>query len=165
MTTTITSEKAENMYRVFVTEVVRPMMQTMFPDVENERSDNNPYEHPMTAVGIVLMSAAAIGTIDSTTLAHFTGYSRPFLLAITFNMENNHLWVDGRYDTSTWLLSDGPIDADGLWEHIDIACGTVWMPTADSNVSTDPCGVFWDERGGLSEWEATGGNSHNGLSE
>jgi hypothetical protein len=63
------------MYKVFVTEVLRPMMQTMFPDVENERSDNNPYEHPMTAVGIVLMSAAAIGTIDPTTLAQFTGYS------------------------------------------------------------------------------------------
>lgn len=138
------------------------MMQTMFPDVEDDRDDNNPYEHPMTAVGIVLMSAAAIGTIDGATLAQFTGYSRPFISAITFNMENNHLWVDGRYDTSTWLVTEGAIDADRFFEHIDFACGDLWMPTADTDVSADPCGIFWDERGGLAEWEvAGGGNSHN----
>lgn len=42
----------------------KPFMQAMFPDVEQGRDDNHPYEHPMTAVGLVLMSAATIGAAD-----------------------------------------------------------------------------------------------------
>jgi hypothetical protein len=41
---------------------LRDIMQVMYPDVENGRDDKASYEHPMTAVGIVLLSAALLGT-------------------------------------------------------------------------------------------------------
>lgn len=77
----------------------RPFMQGMFPSIEDDRSDNENYEHPMTAVGLVLMSAATMSTTEATKLILFTGYSRPFISAISLNMQHNQLWVDGRYDT------------------------------------------------------------------
>jgi hypothetical protein len=128
----------------------RPFLQIMFPSVEDER-DDDPYEHPMTAVGLVLMSAATMGTTEPMKLILFTGYSRAFIAAITLNMQNNQLWVDGRYDVSTWLSQDGNIDADCLWTHIEFACGDLWMPTADFDKGTDPCMVYWNERGGYSK--------------
>ena len=35
-----------------------PAMQAMYPEVEDEREDDDDYEHPMTAVGLILLSAA-----------------------------------------------------------------------------------------------------------
>jgi hypothetical protein len=123
-------------------------MQTMFPSVEDDRDDDAPYEHPMTAVGVVLMSAAIMGTTEPMKLILFTGYSRAFIAAITLNMQNNHLWLDGRYGVLNWLSQDGKIDADCLWTHIEFACGNMWRPTADRASVADPCMVYWIERGG-----------------
>ena len=134
------------MDKVFTVADLRPIMQVMFPAVEDERDDNEKYEHPMTAVGLVLLSAAIISTTEATKLVLFTGYSRPFISAITFNMQNNQLWVGGRYDASTWLSLDGTIDAECLWTHIEVACGDQWMPAADPDVAADTCMVYWDER-------------------
>jgi hypothetical protein len=124
-------------------------MQRMFPAVENERPDNEPYEHPMTAVGLVLMSAAFMGTSETTKLILFTGYSRAFVSAISSNMQNNQLWEDCQYDASPWLSPNGSIDAECLWTHIEVACGNEWMPQASLETSADPCAVYWDERGGF----------------
>ena len=126
---------------------LRPIMDDLFPDVDDRDDPGNP-EHPMTAVGLVLLSAVVIGTTETTKLALFTGYSRRFISAITFNIQNNRLWVDGHYDASEWLRSDGTIDADRLWDHVEFACGNLWMSSADSDVAADPCpcSVYWDER-------------------
>ena len=124
-------------------------MHVMYPGVEDERDDKGSYEHPMTAVGIVLLSAALLGTIDARELMAFTRYSRQFVSAIALNMLNNRLWADGGYDHSSWLLEDGTMEEEELWEHIEIACGMLWMPKADTGVSAEPCDLYWDERGGL----------------
>src|SRR5215471_17850007 len=100
---------------------IRPFIQTMFPSVEDDRDDDGPYEHPMTAVGLVLMSAATMGTTEPMKLILFTGYSRAFIAAIALNMQNNQLWLDDRYDVLNWLSQDGKIDADCLWTHIEFA--------------------------------------------
>jgi hypothetical protein len=139
---------AIDMDRILTLADFRPFLQIMFPSVEDDRDDDDPYEHPMTAVGLVLMSAATMGTTEPMKLILFTGYSRAFIAAITLNMQNNRLWVDGRYDVSTWLSQDGNIDADCLWTHIEFAGGNMWMPTADPDRRADPCMVYWNERGG-----------------
>lgn len=136
------------MDRVLTVADFKPFMQAMFPDVEDDRDDNHPYEHPMTAVGLVLMSAAAMGTTEATRLMLFTGYSRRFISAIMCNMQNNQLWVGGQYNTSGWLSSDGHIDPDRLWDQIEIACGNQWLPAADPTVAEEPCMVYWNERKG-----------------
>ena len=125
---------------------LRPIMQALFPDDEDGREVNKNYEHPMTAVGLVLMSAAIIGTTKAARLIFFTGYSRSFISAITFNMQNNQLWVGGRYDASTWLCADGTIDGEGLLTHVEVACGNEWMPAADPDIAADTCMVYWAER-------------------
>ena len=124
---------------------LRPIMQGMYPEVEDDRDDND-YEHPMTAVGLVLLSAAIMGTSEASKLTVFTGYGHSLISAITLNMQNNRLWIDGRYDSSTWLSSDGSIPASCFWEHIEVACGVLWMPAGDTHIAVDACKVYWDER-------------------
>jgi hypothetical protein len=134
------------MSKLLIVSDLRPILQAMYPDVEDGREDHENYEHPMTAVGLVLMSAAIMDTTQAAKLIRFTGYSRLFLSAITFNMQNNQIWIDGRYDASTWLFRDGTIDAEELWTHIEIACANQWVPDADPHLAADPCKVYWDER-------------------
>lgn len=124
-------------------------MESMFPGVEDDRSDNHPFEHPLTAVGIVLLTAALLDTVDSAKLASFTGYSQNFISTITLNMLNNRLWVDGHYDHSEWLTPNNDIDSDLFWNHVEIASGTMWMPESNTSTAADPCTVYWAERGGL----------------
>lgn len=134
------------MAKVFAVADLRQIMHGMYPEVEDERPDNDPYEHPMTAIGVVVLGAAIMGTTDASRLMLFTGYSRPFISAITLNMQNNQLWVDGRYDASSWLSSDGTIAEKCLWDHIEIACGSQWMPEGDTDIEADTCKIYWDER-------------------
>jgi hypothetical protein len=96
-----------------------------------------------------LLSAAFLGTIAGSELTAFTGYSGPFVSAIARNMLNNRLWINGRYDHSSWLLKNGTIAAEELWEHIETACGMLWMPEADTAIFGDPIDLYLDERGGL----------------
>lgn len=51
---------------------LRELMTTMYPD------DDSLSEHPMTAVGIVLLAAAILGITDLEGLVEFSGYPRPF---------------------------------------------------------------------------------------
>jgi len=74
-------------------EDIRVKFNLKYPDA----NDPPEHEHPMVAVGIVLLSSAILGTANIEKLVKFTGYSRPFISAIAFNMENNKLWVDGQY--------------------------------------------------------------------
>jgi hypothetical protein len=99
-------------------------------------------EHPMSAVGLVLFSAAIMGTTDAGDLILFTGYSRKFFEAIALNMENNQLWVGGQYAASTWLSSDGTIDHNCFWEHIEVGSGG---PGTYGDIWADPCFIFWEE--------------------
>src|SRR5262249_19363159 len=120
-------------------------MYSMYPDVEDGRTDNASYEHPLTAIGIILLSAALMGTIELRTLTAFTPYSQEFVSSVVLNMLNNRLWTDQGYDHSAWLLEDGTIEAEQLWEHVEMACGALWKPNAATEFAADPCGVYWDE--------------------
>src|SRR5208282_6697868 len=129
---------------------LQAMMHDMYPAVEDERDDYLRYEHPLTAIGAVLLTAALLGSIDHEVLVTFTGYSPAFVSAISFNMNNNRLWENGCYDISAWLAEGESINHDELWNHIEIANGTMDMAAVKSSVFADPCGIYWDERGGFS---------------
>ena len=106
---------------------LRPILQTVYPELEDDR-DNDGYDHPMAAVGLVLLSAAIIRTIETRELVLFTGYSRHFILAIVLNMQNNRLWIEGRYDVSTWLSPDGTIDQARFWDLSSSPAGLYGSP-------------------------------------
>ena len=134
------------MSKIFTVVDLLSIMQLLYPEVEDDRDDDANYEHPMTAVGVVLLSAAFLGTTKAKELVLFTGYSRHFISAITLNMQNNKLWNDGVYDCSEWLSPDGAIDERGFWDHIEIACGSLWLPVGDTYIAADTCMIYWDER-------------------
>ena len=121
---------------------IRASFNTLYPEV----NDPPHVEHPMTAVGVVLLYAVIRGTTDINTVVRATGYSLEFISAIAFNMQNNDLWVGGNYEkTSSWLSSEG-ICNDRFWEHIEVACRELWLSDAASNRSVDTCKIYWDER-------------------
>jgi len=62
---------------------LRELMTMMYPDGDSES------EHPMTAVGIVLLAAALLGITEEEALFRFTGYSRSFIAAILSNLRGN----------------------------------------------------------------------------
>ena len=143
-------EKEENMKQTFAIDLrnnkltaadLLSLARTMYRGVDDPDEYSGP--HPVTAIAAVLMSAAFIGTIDTVRLKRFTGYSPGFISAIKFNMENNHLWSDGRYDASAWLSSKGAVDRDRLYDDVEVAMGWVWTEEADSTHSTESCEVYW----------------------
>ena len=130
------------MSQSFAVQDLLKAMQFLYPRLEEDREDDFRCEHPLTAVGVVLLTAAILGISDAGKLIHATRYSRDFISAILLNMQNNKLWTEGGYDASAWLSADGIINGDCLWEHIDIASGMLWLPVGDTNISVDPCKVF-----------------------
>lgn len=133
---------AENIRRAFA---------MRYPDVDdNEFSIQQSgfvHENPMTAIGVVLISSIALGTTDVNRLVEFTKYSNAFIRAIGMNMENSHLWRDGKYDCGRWscgnLLPRDAEEDDELWDHILIAEGSMWTEDAESLFSEDPGAIFW----------------------
>jgi len=71
-----------------------------------------------------------------------------FVSAVPLNTLNDRLWTDRGYH-STWLLQDGRIEATEFWEHIEMACGVLWMPNSVTEFPADTCHLYWQERGGL----------------
>lgn len=81
---------------------IRRLLNFEFPDL-NELLEE---EHPMTAVGVVLASAAVMATTDIEELVDFTGYSESFISAIAFNMKWNEIWSGNQYhaiELSRWF--------------------------------------------------------------
>lgn len=123
---------------------IRSYLNSRYPD-----DDDTEMEHPMTAVGIVLVSSVILKTTDVNKLARLTGYSLNFISAVAFNMTHNKLWAGDEYDESEylrWFSPDGFITDDrALWEHLEIACGGMWMPGIETE-SRDTCKIYWDEQ-------------------
>jgi hypothetical protein len=118
----------------------------------------------MTAVGVVLLAAGRHGITAPSELAHLTGYGRSIISAIIFNLQNNHLWIDGRYDASSWLTPEGNINSGEFREHIKAACGELWFPAGNSDLSVDTCEVFWADESRRSSRDAqSGGGSATGT--
>jgi len=120
----------------------------MYPDVEGSAYVAS-YEHPLIAVGVVLLGLALLEMKSIRQQMAFNGYGYEFLSAIRLNMQNNQLWTNGQYDCSAWLRRNGTIDEDNLWHHIELACGYQLSLDAASDASIDPCDLYWKEHGGV----------------
>jgi hypothetical protein len=56
--------------KLFTVADLRQILQTVYPEVDDDRDEASGYDHPMAAVGLVLLSAAIIETKE---LVLFTG--------------------------------------------------------------------------------------------
>lgn len=118
---------------------LRELMRAMYPEVDDGS------EHPMTAVGTVLLAAGIFGITDEEVLVRFTGYPRPFIVALLFNLQGNGVWTNGSYDCSKWLSSGGAIDEEMLWYHVEAACGLYRLRDFDFT-ELDTCQIYWNNK-------------------
>src|SRR5260370_5413133 len=116
---------------------LRELMRTMYPDVDDGS------EHPMTAVGVVLLAAAIFGITDEEALVRLTAYPRSFIAAILFNLRGNRVFHNGSYDCSHWLSAEEAIDYQRFWEHIEAACGHFWHVDFPD---LDTCQIYWNNK-------------------
>ena len=122
---------------------LRELMRAMYPDVDDGT------EHPMTAVGIVLLAAGIFGITDEDALVRFTSYPKAFIVALIVNLRENGIWENSSYDYSGWLSDSGAIDGETLWGHVEAACGLLLLhdldvPTLDP--ALDPCQIYWNNK-------------------
>jgi hypothetical protein len=131
---------------------IRSAFTARYPDVDDDQCSiafsGFVHEHPMTAIGVVLISSVWLDTTDVDQLAGFTKYSKMFIRAISVNMKNSHLWNDAKYDCAGWscgnrLPRNKKQDIE-FWEHIEVAAGSMWTQEADSDLSEDACTIFWN---------------------
>ena len=107
---------------------------------------------PYFALEAVLFSAAVLQNTDVDTLSQFTGCSKDFVEDIGWNMENNNLWVDGKYGCSKWFNNGQITDDARFCEEADAAEGSLRFPSAKTGRSVDPlssgpnkdCHLFWE---------------------
>jgi len=52
---------------------------------------------------------------------------------------------NGSYDCSDWFSEDCAITEQGVWDHIEAACGNVWLHEVDFN-PLDSCQIYWSNR-------------------
>jgi hypothetical protein len=118
---------------------LRDLMKTMYPD------NDTLSEHPMTAVGTVLLAAAIFGITEQEALVRFTGYPCSFIVAILFNLRGNRVLNNGSYNCSDWLSSDGAIADREFWDHIEAACGNLWLQDVEFH-PVDTCQIYWNNK-------------------
>lgn len=75
----------------------------------------------------------------------FSGYPRPFIAAILFNLRGNRVLTNGSYDCSNWFYEDGAIAEQGFWDHIEAACGNLWLHEVDFD-PLDTCQIYWNNK-------------------
>jgi hypothetical protein len=119
--------------------------------------DDDEGEHTMTAAGVVLLAAGMHDITAPSELVHLTGYGRSFISAVIFNLQNNHLWIDGRYDASSWLTLEGIIKSGEFRDHIRAACGELWLPAGNSELGVNTCELFWADESRRSARDAQSG--------
>jgi hypothetical protein len=70
-------------------EEIRTAFDVRYPGVEDDQfsieCSGFSHEHPLTAIGVVLISSIVLGTSDVNRLAEFTRYDKRFLRAISAN--------------------------------------------------------------------------------
>jgi hypothetical protein len=118
---------------------LRELMRAMYPDVDDGS------EHPMTAVGVMLLAAGLLEITDEEALVRFTRYPKAFIFAIVFNLRENRIWNNGSYDSSGWLSSTGAIDGEALWNHVEVACDLSFLSDIDGP-ALDPCQIYWNNK-------------------
>ncbi len=135
-------------------EDLRKAFKARYPDVDDYdwalEHSGYAHEHPMTAIGVVLLASVVVRTTDVIKLVKFTGYSRRFVRAIAMNMENSRLWQDGKYDHMGWsslrLFPRNKREQTEFWDHIEIAEGSMWAANAKTDQSEDASAIFWNEK-------------------
>ncbi len=118
---------------------------------------------PFFAIQVVVLSAAVLQKIAVRHLSDFTGCTRNFVEAIAQNMQNNGLWVGGKYDCAIWLVNGIITDDDRFCEETMAGEGSFWFPCADTSKTADIYRFLWEQEC-VWLWNSLIDDSHRRLS-
>jgi hypothetical protein len=131
---------------------IRDALERRYPEVTdpefNLEQSGVAHEHPLIAIGVVLISSIALATTDPVRLAEYTRYSERFVRAVAANMEISGLWRDDKYDCSDWecgQLLPFP-ENRAFWDHVLIGEGSLWNSGTHSRVTRDSGLIFWRDK-------------------
>ena len=135
-------------------EEIRKTLKQIYPDVDDDAFSIEPsgfvHEHPLIAIGVVLISSIVLGTTDPAKLVRFTKYSRRFVCGVATNMENSRLWKYDKYDRSSWssgnLLPRNEREEDAFWDHVLIGEGSLRSADANAAIVEDTSLIFWNDK-------------------
>ena len=117
---------------------IREALEKSYPNVTDlefsiEHS-GSAHEHPLIAIGVLLISSIVLETTAPAKLAEFTRYSERFMRAVARNMEISGLWANDRYDCWSWSRGEHVPQPENreFWDHAE-------LPAPDSGHSSDGC--------------------------
>jgi hypothetical protein len=127
--------------------VIRQMLNARFPELDNAPER----EHPLIAIGVVLVTAVILGSTDLRHLSTLTGYSCRFISAVSSNMRRSGLWSAQGYkpDRVRRWFSPAELVRNGtaFWEDVQVAEGSMQTQGVEISEKADPCKVYWDDCG------------------
>jgi len=131
---------------------IRDALERRYPEVTdpefNLEHSGVAHEHPLIAIGVVLISSIVLATTDAVRLAEYTRYSERFVRAVAANMEISGLWKKDSYDCSDWecgqLLPSQENRA--FWDHVLIGEGSLWKSGTHSRLTRDSSLLFWRDK-------------------
>jgi len=131
---------------------IRGALESRYPDVTdiefNIAHSGFAHEHPLIAIGVVLISSIVLGTTDPAELERFTRYSKRFVRCVAANMENSGLWKHNKYDCSEWYCGQlvPPPENRMFWDHVLIGEGSLRKREAHSQLTRDSGLIFWRDK-------------------
>ena len=131
---------------------IRDALEERYPDVTdsefNLEHSGFPHEHPLIAIGVVLISSIVLDTTNPVRLVGYTGYSERFVRAVAANMQISGLWRDDNYDCSDWQCGQlmPPPENRCFWDHVLIGEGSLWKSASHSQLTRDSSLIFWRDK-------------------
>jgi hypothetical protein len=130
---------------------IREALEKCYPDVTDLefsiKHSGFAHEHPLIAIGVLLISSIILKTTAPSKLAQFTRYSERFVRAVARNMEISGLWANDRYDFSSWYRGElVPPENREFWDHILIGEGSLWQRSTDCQLTQYTSLVFWADK-------------------
>jgi hypothetical protein len=128
---------------------IRDALQERYPEVTdpefNLEHSGLAHEHPLIAIGVVLISSVVLGTTDPVSLVEYTSYSERFVRAVAANMQISGLWRDDKYDCSDWQCGQLIPSAENraFWDHVLIGEGSLWKSRTHSKLTRNSGLLFW----------------------
>jgi hypothetical protein len=131
---------------------IRDVLEECYPEVTDPEfsleHSGVAHEHPLIAVGVVLISSMVLGTTNPARLVEYTRYSDRFVRAVAANMQISGLWRDDKYDCSHWQCGQvmPPPENRAFWDHVLIGEGSQCKSETQSQLTVDSALIFWQDK-------------------
>ncbi len=131
---------------------IRDALEERYPEVTdpefNLEHTGIAHEHPLIAIGVVLISSIVLATTDPVRLMEYTRYSERFVRAVAANMQISGLWKNDKYDCSDWECGQllPSLENRAFWDHVLIGEGSLWKCGTHSQLTRHTDLIFWRDK-------------------